>query len=81
MRKTDEIRGPSCLTNAQDDEPIFVLRANDEIGSNIVRKWADLYLAQKKACYGRLTDKQQAKFSEALRLADMMDAWRAAQRT
>lgn len=30
-----------CLANARDDEPIFVLRSQDQLAPAIVRRWAD----------------------------------------
>lgn len=79
MRKVDELKGLSCLTNAEDDEPIFTLRANDELASYIVRRWADVYREQKKST-SKWGERQQAKHAEALQLADMMDQWRTEKR-
>lgn len=76
MRKTDELRGPSCLTNAKDDEPIFVLKSTDELAPAIVREWALRYRTQKTQA-GEWAPKREAKFTEALDLADQMEAWRA----
>lgn len=76
MIKSDEIKGPSCLTNATDDEPVFVLRANDELAPDIVRLWAAMYKHQKQAaCRNGLNYDQIAKHKEALNLADQMDHW------
>jgi hypothetical protein len=84
MIKRHEITGPSCLTSAADDEPLFVLRANDELASGLVRSWAEQYIKSKgdprHALVGNpvvATDQQWAKYQEALRLADAMDVWRA----
>lgn len=89
MIKHLELIGPSCLTSAKDDEPIFVLRANDELAPKIVRAWALDYYNSKcaqnfNASHAEglpehdweLTPKQGAKYQEALQLADQMDAWR-----
>lgn len=76
MLKAEEIRGPSCLTNAKDDEPLFVLRANDELASSIVRTWAVMYHKHKSEQLGGMTLQQQAKYEEAMALASMMDQWR-----
>lgn len=75
MRKTDELRGPSCLTNAGDDEPLFVLRANDELAPNIVRLWASLYM-RKHMMAGSLTPARSDKWGEAIELAVQMEEWR-----
>ena len=56
----------SCLQKAGDDEPIFVLRAQDRIAPMIVRAWARE--AQARGCYPE-------KVEEAHRLADLMLEW------
>ena len=38
MIKRLELIGPSCLTSAADDEPIFVLKSTDELAPSIVRE-------------------------------------------
>jgi hypothetical protein len=78
MIKSKEVVGPSCLTRAHDDEPIFVLRANDEYAPMLVRAWADNYLGSKGI---GITDMQFAKYNEALELADQMDRWKRANLT
>lgn len=80
MIKSKEIAGPSCLTSAQDDEPVFVLRANDEIGAFVVRFWAMRYFKQKSKQPGGITPKQRKKHYEAIGLAGQMDRWRAQNR-
>jgi hypothetical protein len=43
MLKRDELSNPnSCLNKAMNDEPIFVLRANDPCAPDTIRAWADL---------------------------------------
>lgn len=59
----------SCLTKAHDDEPIFVLRANDAIAPSTVRSWADI-------AEGLGTP--APKIREARDLADRMVAWQIA---
>lgn len=80
MLRKDEIATPtSCLNNAADDEPIFVLKSTDELAPDIVREWAQRYQAAKGGSKGGgMTVRQIAKWSEALALADQMDAWRKA---
>jgi hypothetical protein len=75
MIKHKEIAGPSCLTRADINEPLFVLRANDELAPLIVRRWANLYISSKGVF---ATERQIAKFSEAMALAIQMESWRAA---
>jgi hypothetical protein len=35
------LRGEGCLGKAADDEPVFVLRAQDALSDELVDKWAD----------------------------------------
>ena len=71
MRKRDELADPdSCLNKADDDEPIFVLRAHDPLASTCVRSWA--------AAAAQDTVHNDAKIQSANMLADTMDNWRQA---
>ena len=80
MLKRDELANPdSCLNKAGDDEPIFVLRANDEAAPGIVGAWALAYARQKGGA-SRMTPEQQAKAREAVQLADNMKRWKRQQR-
>lgn len=56
----------ACLAKAKDDEPIFVLRAQDKLAPALVRMWANL--AEVHGC-GTM------KLNEAELLADRMEAW------
>jgi hypothetical protein len=58
----------TCLQKAGDAEPIFVLRAQDQLAPIVVRKWADM--AYKAGS-------PRAKVNEAHELADKMEAWQA----
>lgn len=78
MIKRDELTGPSCLTNAADDEPLFVLRANDEQAPGIVRAWAYAYRSDKQQ-RGKYFDAAIRKFEEAIALAGQMERWKSAQ--
>ena len=75
MNKLDVIKGPSCLTNAFDDEPLFVLRANDELAPMIVRFWAMLYEHTKDGPSG-MSATQREKWREATDTAAFMESWR-----
>ena len=67
----EEMKNPnSCLNKAKTDEPLFVIRAKDELGSLIVRCWAQE--AKERSLH------EPEKVNEAFALADKMDAWRAA---
>lgn len=80
MIKSKEVAGPSCLTSAADDEPIFVLKSTDELAPDIVREWAQRYLTAKSEPEGGMTSKQYDKYKEALVLADQMEEWRSMDR-
>lgn len=65
--KREELESKTgCLAKAASDEPIFVLRAQDELAPDIVRMWA-----QEAAREGT----SEAKCREALELADRMEVW------
>lgn len=66
MATKKEELATGCLSRVADDEPIFVLRAQDEIAAYVVRYWAGLYLLERG---------EDAKFREAMALADAMEAW------
>jgi hypothetical protein len=69
--KRDEIADPnSCLNRAADDEPIFILRAKDQLTPKLVRDWA-----AKAAIEGH---HEIEKIEAAWKFADRMDAWRRA---
>lgn len=78
MIKSKEIAGPSCLTKAHDDEPLFVLRANDALAPQLVREWASRYRASKGGQM-MMTERQASKYNDALHLALNMEDWKAAQ--
>jgi hypothetical protein len=79
MIKRDEIAGPSCLTHAADDEPLFVLRANDEMAPHAIREWVNFYV-RAKGGYGRMSIVQKSKADEAYAVARQMEQWRALHR-
>lgn len=67
--KREELSNPkSCLSKAADDEPIFVIRAQDKYSSILVRLWIGL---------ARLGDCSPYKIWEAETCAQTMDAWKA----
>ena len=55
-----------CITKAADNEPLFVLRAQDMLAPSLVRMWA--IDAEQAGC-------PKEKVLEALALADAMEAW------
>lgn len=67
MLKRDEVNNPnSCLNKAADDEPVFVLRAGDELAADVVRDWA-----ARAAAAGAPEDKVEGALAEAR----AMEAW------
>lgn len=56
-----------CHTRAEDDEPIFTLRANDRHAAATVRYWANLYRAA--------PEHDEAKHAEALACSEAMMQW------
>lgn len=60
------INDASCLSKAAADEPIFVLRAQDELAADIVREWCERAMA---------AGVPKAKVDEALLLARDMGRW------
>jgi hypothetical protein len=65
MLKRDEME-QGCFAKAADDEPVFVLRAQDKLAPDLVREWA--VRAAEHEC-------SVAKVNEAFALADKMEAW------
>ena len=63
-----------CYAEAADDEPIFVLRANDPLAPHLVLDWAIRYEAR-KLTLGTYILNAKAKVMEALRCAAAMEKW------
>lgn len=62
-------RGEGCLGRAADDEPIFILRAQDKLAPALIEEWAErLYAA---APFNTATE----KIDEARALATKMRMW------
>lgn len=59
--------GAGCLGKAKDDEPLFILRAQDLLAPELVRSWA----RRAKTHLGP----NNAKVREALALAEEMEYW------
>lgn len=56
-----------CLVNAADDEPVFIIRAQDMVGPAAVRAWAE---------YARRAGTPEAKCKGAEQVAKDMELWR-----
>lgn len=76
--KKDEMSNPdSCLNRADDEEPLFVLRANDELASLAVMLWAGHYRISKEQLNdGEMLPHQEEKYNEAIDLAARMKRWK-----
>lgn len=81
MNKQQIINDPnSCLNRAADDEPVFVLRANDPLAANLIRLWVQAYVNDKAVTQeGEPTQTQIDKANDALSVAGQMDQWRQVQ--
>jgi len=67
MRKREEITNKSsCFNKAQAEEPIFILRAQDQFAAQLVRLWAKTL---------RDNAGPEDKVISALTLANDMDQW------
>jgi len=76
MIKREEIANPdSCLNRAEDDEPIFVLRAHDKTVPSVIRAWANGY-AFEKGGLGRMNARELEKYNAALDIANKAENWR-----
>jgi hypothetical protein len=68
----------STLNRAADGEPLFILRANDELAPLLVREWAYRYWEQKGGAK-RMLPEQMKKYNEAMNLALFMERWKEGQ--
>lgn len=60
------LRGEGCLGKAADDEPVFILRAQDIHAPDLVEKWA---------IWASVGDCPNDKVNEANAIAEAMRAW------
>lgn len=68
MKRIDELTDPtSCINKAGDDEPVFVLRANDPLAPAAVDYWANMAVGG---------DHDQRKIEGAREIAREMRRWR-----
>lgn len=67
--KRENLTNPkSCWNKAADDEPLFILRANDPVASKVVRIWASLSEGMKT--------QPRVKTGGAWQVAVAMENWR-----
>lgn len=77
MIKKDELANPcSCLNRAHDDEPIFVLRAQDRFASDIILAWADMYRHHHAPQGNWRSEEHRMKHNEAIDIVDQFERWR-----
>jgi hypothetical protein len=60
-------RGEGCLGKADDDEPIFILRAGDRFSATVVEIWADIVATQRGDKHPKVVGARQ--------IARAMTAW------
>ena len=62
---------------AEPDEPVFVLRANDPLAAGVVREWAERFMTVKAAGVGvaGMELRDLRKHQQALKIADAMENW------
>lgn len=66
-------RGEGSLAKARDDEPVFILRAQDKVAPFVVEYWAQC--VANLASDEPLSDATKAKLKRANELVDEMRAW------
>lgn len=67
------LRGEGPLAKAADDEPVFLLRAQDNLAAEIVGKWATLYSVTVPSI--DVESKAAIKLAEAKQISEAMAAW------
>lgn len=67
--------GTGCLGKAHDDEPVFILRAQDRFAPGLVERWADMVEHANSPRVGDVAEKTRQKIKGARALAHQMRAW------
>lgn len=69
--------GKGCLGKASDDEPVFILRAQDKLAPAIVEAWAMAAAAERSRNIRSVQEDMglDSKIKEARALAHTMRAW------
>lgn len=77
MLKKLELSTPtSCLNRAAADEPLFVLRAHDELATQAILHWCHLYRKKHTSPSGVWdSEARRQKHNEALACAELFDRW------
>ncbi len=72
---TQAASGLGCLGKARDDEPVFILRAQDRFAPQLVEEWARLVDDNVRFAVSEAADNSKRKASRARALAHQMRAW------
>lgn len=76
MKKARQGRG--CLGKADDNEPVFILRAQDKFAPQVIEYWALLVRAALPMDDSRVTFASMDKVRDAEEDAALMRGWQAA---
>jgi len=77
ITKAQVIADPhSCLNKAADDEPIFVLRAQDLLAPELIANWARDYMLLRRR--EEVTNTHMAKYDAAMEVVRAMSEWKQA---
>jgi hypothetical protein len=69
QERIDAVNGKGCLGKAKDDEPVFILRAQDKIMPTALHVWIDQMTSLRGA--------DHPKVVEAKQLLDKVRKWQA----
>lgn len=79
MTKDENIENPnSCWNLADAKEPVFILRANDELAPIAIENWAYSY-RESKGGFVLMTEEQKTKYWNARAEANVMREWKIKQ--
>jgi hypothetical protein len=67
------LRGEGPLAKAHDDEPVFLLRGQDNLAAELVGKWATLASVMVPSI--DFESKRAKKVAEARQISDAMAVW------
>ena len=66
-----------CYKKAEEDEPIFILRASDPLSPKLVRKWVSMSISRAPAH----TQRNILKWIDAMKTAKAMEEWKLQKET
>ena len=76
-KRAEQFYPESTLNKADEDEPLFILRAQDKLAPQVVRLWAASLLAALLGDGENASQAQVDKVTRAMKLAIDMEAWQA----